>query len=364
MRRSVFSVIVFLFIFIFSGAVAGRAQALVQPGAVAADQGVTALSRLVGQPLPDAPDPGSSWSVSLFPAEPAGGFLADPAAEPKEKLNAPYGATMHYGRFSRIGVGADLSPLGIGIKGAIILSEKIDLRVMGNFFSFTSPKFDVEDTKATGTLQLASIGTAVDWYPRNSIWRLSAGLLLWNNNHVTASGTEAPGTSFTLDGLTYWSAGQNGSSSSCSGAVPVTSASSGTLCPVGASGLLGLHTNQPEFTVSGGFGRFIPRSPRHWSMPAEYGVVFMGHPTVSLTAFGDVCTSPAQTECSNVADTSTPLGAQFNNSLQATLARWRRSLDKVSIYPIFSYGVMYSFNLPGRERADRVGHFGKWTMKD
>jgi hypothetical protein len=243
-----------------------------------------------------------------------------------EKYRAPWQGEVHWGPLSRVGIGADISPLGIGIKGAVILTRTIDARVMGNFLSFTTSNFDIEGTKAEGTVHLASLQTAVDFYPLNSIWRLSAGALLWNANQIDAEGTAEPGTSFTLDGKTYYSSKSD---------------------PVSASGVVGLHTNEPAFTASFGFGRYVPRSGRHWSFPTEFGVVFMGAPSLNIHASGTACLTALETPatCSDVSDTSNPVGAAFQQSLQSAVARWRHSLSEVTIYPIFSYGVVYSFTV-------------------
>ena len=243
-----------------------------------------------------------------------------------EKYHAPWEGEERWKRFSRVGIGADISPLGIGIKGATILTNTIDLRVMGNFLSFTTPNFDVDGTKATGTLHLASLQTAVDFYPRNSIWRLSAGALLWNGNQISAQGDEQPGTSFTLNGQTYYSSKTD---------------------PINGSGVVGLHSNEPAFTASFGFGRFVPRSGRHWSFPSEFGVIFMGAPSLNISVSGTACLTAQETPatCSDVGDTSNPVGAAFQQSLQSAVARWRHSLGEVTFYPIFSYGVVYSFTV-------------------
>jgi hypothetical protein len=251
----------------------------------------------------------------------------EPFANTDAGLQTPWTGVVHYGRFSRMAVGGDISPLGIGIKGAIILTEKIDLRVMGNFFNFTGNYNEVDGVENVGgTVHFASLQTAVDWYPRSSIWRLSAGALLWNGNEITAHGTEKGGTSFTLtnDGrtYTYWSA---------------------TSDPLMASAALNMHTRQPAFTVSAGFGRFITRSQRHWSFPSEFGVVFMGAPTISAATSGTVCTNAAMTEgCVDASSTSTP----FYADVQAEEKHFQKyALDHATLWPIFSTGVMYSFNL-------------------
>jgi hypothetical protein len=36
---------------------------------------------------------------------------------------------------------------------------------------------------------------------------------------------------------------------------------------------------------------------------------------------------------------------QFNDALQASLTKWRKDLSAVQVYPLFSYSVVYSFNI-------------------
>jgi len=270
------------------------------------------------QPAPDSSSQAPPAHEQLTPNP--------PPLERGEKYHAPWEGEERWGRFSRVGIGADLSLLGIGIKSATILTQKIDLRLMGNFFNFNASKFDIQGTTVSGTIHLASLQTAIDFYPRNSIWRLSAGALLWSGNQISAEGSQGPGSSFSLNGKNYYSSKTD---------------------PLMASGVLGFHTNQPALTVSGGFGRFVPRSARHWSFPAEFGVVFMGAPTLNITPSGSVCTSPTQAPdaCSDVGTTANPVGAEFNESLETAEARWRRSLGRVTIYPILSYSVVYSFTI-------------------
>ncbi len=274
------------------------------------------------QAVPNAPQSAAPVDQNPYPV---------PAPNPPplmrgEKYHAPWEGEVHWGPLSRVGIGADISPLGIGIKGAVILTEKIDLRVMGNFFNYNSPNFDIEGSRGTGSLHLASLQTAVDFYPRNSIWRLSGGALLWNGNQISAQATEAGGSSFTLNGQTYYSSHTD---------------------PVMGSGVVGLHTNEPSFTASFGFGRYVPRSNRHWSFPSEFGVVFMGAPSLKVQVGGTACIGPVETSatCSDVGDTSNPVGAAFNQSLQQAVTKWRHSLSTVTFYPIFSYGVVYSFTI-------------------
>lgn len=236
----------------------------------------------------------------------------------------------HQEPLSRVGIGANVSPLGIGINATTVLSDYFDARLMGNFFTYTSPTFDIEGYRGTGNLHLASMAASLDWYPFNSVWRLSPGLMFFNGNQLSMNAKIVPGTDFTLNGQTFYSASANAET----GATPVTGAV-----------VLGLHPRPVAFTVAGGFGRFVPRSNRHWSFPAEFGVVFMGAPTVDVTPSGWVCRDQAQTQCSDLANPSNSVAQEFNTALQQQLTKWRRNLGKVTIYPMFSYSVVYSFNI-------------------
>ena len=256
-------------------------------------------------------------------AEPALPMTFEGGGNPKRE-GVPWAADWHQPPFSRIGIGANISPLGIGIEPAIVLNQYFDARFPLNFFNFTSARFEVDGFNINANLHMATAGASVDLYPWNSVWRLSAGMMFVNDNQISAATSIVPGTSFTLGNSTYYS----------SAADPLT-----------GSAILGLHTVKPAPMASFGFGRFIPRSNRHWSFPTEFGVIYMGAPTLTVNTSGAVCTDKAQTKCSDVNQQGNPVGAAFNSDLQARLALWRKDLDRVKFYPIFSYSVVYSFNI-------------------
>lgn len=261
-------------------------------------------------PLPAAPEPAAIGAGDHYEIAPA--------------------ATWHQAPFSRAGVGANVSPLGIGIEGAIVLNHYFDGRIMGNFFGFDTGRFEVDGFNVDAKLHMASMAAALDWYPFGSVWRISPGVMFYNGNQLSGVGTITPGSSFQLENQTYYSANPN----------PATGAT-----PLLGSGVLGLHTRNPAATATFGFGKFIPRSDRHWSFPSEFGVVFTGAPTINVNVTGWACLDAGQTQCSNVGDTTTPIGKEFNNDLQARLNSLRKQLGKVTVYPIFSYSVVYSFNI-------------------
>ena len=289
---------------------------------------------VISTPLP----PDSSSSSALLASndsssDPAIFLPASPepaAADGREKFNVVPSVTAYQRPFSRIGIGANVNPLGIGINTTVILNHLYDARFMGNFFNYNSGHFEIEGFNANADLHLQSVAAAIDWYPFASVWRISPGVLFMNGNQLSVTTNIVPGTSFTLNNQTFYSASAN----------PLTGAT-----PLAASGVLGLHTNSPAFTISGGFGKFIPRSNRHWSFPSEFGVAFTGAPTANVNVSGWACLDAAQTRCSNVGDPANPIAIEFNNAVQSSLTKWRKDLALVKVYPLFSYSVVYSFNI-------------------
>lgn len=277
--------------------------------------------------------PESSSESSSMSGDPSSALPSapEPSRDHNERFGVPYAANETFGFLSRIGVGADVGPLGIGIKGAVVLTPSIDGRLDTNFFSYQSGHFDIDGWNVTANLHMASTAAKLDWYPFNSVWRLSPGIMLFNGNELSGKGFIAGGTSFSINGKTYYSAKDN----------PATGAT-----PLNGNGLLGFHRHQPAFTLTGGFGRFIPRSHRHWSFPSEFGVVFTGAPTVDVKLAGWACTDKAETDCGDVNSPSSSIGNDFNSNLNTALARWRHDLSGIQVYPVFTYSVVYSFTLP------------------
>jgi hypothetical protein len=269
--------------------------------------------------LDPAPDPSGADGQKL-----PGHF----GERPKDEGVVPAGYR-NLAPFSKVGIGFGISPLGIGIKGAIDVDQHFDLRAIGSFFDFTSPSFDISGFTVNTQVNLSSLMAALDWYPFGSGFRLSPGVLLFNNNRASGSAQIAPGTSFTIAGETYYAANP----STATGTTPLMIAAK-----------LGLNTYQPAITLTAGFGSFVPRSRKHWSFPSEFGVAYTGAPTISLLPTGYVCTNKQETVCSNVSDTSNPVGLAFQQSIQTQLARYRRDLSVVKFYPIFSSSVVYSFS--------------------
>jgi hypothetical protein len=228
--------------------------------------------------------------------------------------------------FSRVALGGGVSLLGIQLHAATNLGSHFNLRGTGNVFNY-STNFTSNGISATAKLNLASAGASLDVYPFRLGFRISPGVLFYNQNQLTATTSVPGGTSFTLNGTTYYSATAN----SASGATPVN-----------GNAALGLNTTKPAFTITTGWGNMIPRKG-HWSVPVELGVAVIGAPTVNVNLGGWACYDQAQTECSNIAGNN-PIANAVQSNLTAQVAKWTTDLNPLKTYPILSVGVAYSFH--------------------
>jgi len=230
--------------------------------------------------------------------------------------------------FSRIALGAGVSPLGVGMEAVTDLNQHFNLRVTGNIFSY-STSFTTSGITANAKADFASSGASLDVYPFHTGFRLSPGVLFLNNNELTATANVPGGTSFTLNGQTYYSANAN----------PATGAT-----PINGSGALLLNKTKPAFTITTGWGNHIQRNG-HWSFPFEIGVAFIGQPAVSMNLNGWACTDQTQLYCSNINDPTNPIAVQVQSNLHTQVAKWNNDLDPLKTYPIVSAGLAYSFRI-------------------
>lgn len=222
--------------------------------------------------------------------------------------------------FSRLALGGGVSMMGVNMQAAVNANRYINLRGTGNYFNYTVNNIDENGFDITGKLNYASGGASVDFYPfPNHGFRLSPGALFYNENNVAADVTAAGGTSFTLNDVTYYSSATQ---------------------PVKGTGSVGLHTNNPTFTMTTGWGNMISRKGGHWSFPFELGVAMIGAPTVDLKlTSGQVCANPAGTlGCVDVLGNT-----ELDTDLKAQIAKYKNDLDPFRFYPIVSFGVSYNF---------------------
>lgn len=254
-----------------------------------------------------------SSSANLLPgspAEPAGAapLVRSVVASPVSSGPRP---------FSKVSLGVSISPLGVGFSSTTNLTRHINIRALGNFLNLNVSNFEAQGFNVNAKLNMASAGAAVDYYPFHNGFRLSPGLIFYNHNATSATFVAEPGTSFTLNDYTYYSA-------------------SGTNAVHGI-GNFGIAKGSPAFTATTGWGNAFPRSGRHITFPFEIGAAFMDAPTVDLKLTGIVCDAHGQ----NCVDVATDPSAQAN--LVAQIQKYKNDLEELKFYPIVSFGVAYNF---------------------
>ena len=136
-----------------------------------------------------------------------------------------------------------------------------------------------------------------------------------NQNKVTAGAPIAGGTSFTLNGDTFYSAKAN--------------STTGTT-PIDGTGSLLLNASNPAVTVTAGWGNTIPRRG-HWSFPFEIGAAFTGAPAINANLTGWACYDQAQTMCTNLASTTDPIAIRVG---RMTVAIRRKHAGAVRVVPL------------------------------
>jgi len=101
-----------------------------------------------------------------------------------------------------------------------------------------------------------------------------------------------------------------------------------------------LHSQNPAFTLTTGYGNMIPRKGGHLSFPFELGVAFIGTPDINIALTqGQVCNAQGLA-CIDVATDQT-----VQQNLQAQIQQYRGDLDPLKTFPIVSFGVAYNFHV-------------------
>ncbi|HWZ56151.1 MAG TPA: hypothetical protein VNZ63_08785 [Verrucomicrobiae bacterium] len=234
-----------------------------------------------------------------------------PVAEPEPVPASPAPANAEGPR--RIGVGAKLSLLGIGGEAAVALTKRINVRGGFNFFNY-SDTFNKDGINYGGQLAFRSAEAHLDLFPFAGAFHVSPGLLLYNDNHISASASVPGGQVFTLGGASYTSSAAN---------------------PVAGTAKLGFNKVAPSILV--GFGNLIPRNRRRFSLSTEIGIAYTGAPKASLALTGTACSNPAVI-CVNAGTDPT---VQAN--VQAEVAKVNHDVSALKIYPLASVGFSVNF---------------------
>jgi hypothetical protein len=227
--------------------------------------------------------------------------------------------------FSRLAFGGGIGLMGINLQAATNLNKYMNVRGTGNFFNYTTSNINVSNFGVQGKFNLATAGASVDFYPfyRHG-FRLSPGVLFYNNNEVSATGVGASGTSITLNGQKFYSE---------------------TADPLTLDASLGLNTRKQAFTMTTGWGNMIPRRGGHWSVPLELGAAFTGVPTINVALSGFACTNAADASLGGPSCVNMATNTQAQSDLTAQVSKWKSDLNPYQIYPIISIGVTYAFGI-------------------
>jgi len=221
--------------------------------------------------------------------------------------------------FSRLAIGGGISAMGINLQAAVNANRYINIRGIGNVFSYSINNINTNGLTLNGKLNFATAGAAVDFYPfPNHGLRFSPGVLMYNQNNASVNMTASSGTSFTLNSVKYYSSSTD---------------------PITGTGNLGLNKTNPAFTMTTGWGNMISRRGGHFSVPFELGAAFTGPAQINMVLAGHACNAQGL-NCVNVAKDPT-----VQSNLQAQITKYQNDVNKVNIYPIFSIGIGYNFKL-------------------
>ena len=241
-------------------------------------------------------------------------------------VRAPAASGPSFSPFSRIAFGGGISSMGINLQTAVNANRFMNIRGVGNLFNYSVNNVNTNGMNVNGKLNFASLGTSVDIYPfPEHGFRLSPGVLFVNQNAVSGDVTVKGGTSFDLNGVTYYASSTN---------------------PITGNGKVGLNGRNPAFTMTTGWGNMISRRGGHLSFPVEVGAALVGSPSIALQLTGGQACDQFGQNCVNVATDPT---VQAN--LQAQIQKYKNDLNAFQYFPIVSFGVAYNFNLhPGAVR--------------
>ena len=255
-------------------------------------------------------------SASLFSQSSSRNYSADGSANTSGVAPA---AVAPMRPFSKLAFGGGIGIMGINLQAATNINRNSNVRLSGNVYSYTVNDITSNGFTAGGKLDFATMNASFDYYPwANHGFRLSPGLLLYNQNSMSVTGTVSTGQSFTLNDVTYYSSAND---------------------PIHATAKVGLNGTKPAFTVTTGWGNMISRRGGHWSFPFELGAAFTGSPTFNMALTGTAC-DRLGLNCVNAAT-----NPSIQSNLNAQVDKYKKDVDVLKVFPMLSFGVSYSFGV-------------------
>jgi hypothetical protein len=213
-----------------------------------------------------------------------------------------------------VGVGVNVSSLGIGIQGAVGVTRLSNIRAGFNAFNYNRT-LNKDGIDYAGSLKLRSVQATWDqFFPHLGGFHISPGFLLYNGNGVNATAKVPGGQSFSLGDNSFYSSATN---------------------PVSGSASVNLNKAAPMVLL--GFGNLLPRGERHFGISFEIGAVFQGSPKVNLNLGGTTCSSEARLCVDSATDHT------FQSSVASEQQKLNDDLKLFKYYPVISVGFSYKF---------------------
>ena len=211
------------------------------------------------------------------------------------------------------GVGLSASSLGLGVQGAVSVTNKSDVRGGFNAFDYTD-NFTKDGIDYSGTLRFRSAEVMYDQFIVSG-FHVSPGLLIYNGNQGSANASVPASQAFSLGGTTYYSGATN---------------------PVSGNGTVTFNKVAPMILL--GFGNLLPRGQRHFGLSFDVGVVFQGAPSAKLNLGGTTCLTSQQSVC--VSTASDPV---VQSGVQAEQTKLNGDLNPFKFYPVVLLTFSYKF---------------------
>ena len=213
--------------------------------------------------------------------------------------------------FSAIALGLKVDTLGIGAEIATPLSRRLNLRGTANILNFRY-LFNIDGIDYDTELHFHSGQLNLDWFPFHGEFHVSPGVLYFNNS-LYGKASVPPGQPFQLSNTSYINSVDD----------PV----------YGTAKITYARKIAPTLTV--GFGNILSRTGRHFTVPFEVGVAYLGSAKMDVQLAGTTCTNLGCFNAATDPDTQASLHDEVR-SLNDELAKYK-------IYPIISLGIAYRF---------------------
>jgi hypothetical protein len=202
---------------------------------------------------------------------------------------------------AEVGVTADIGTTGFGVRLSTPVQENLNARIGLNYLRYSYSQ-NTRDVDYDFKLKVQMFEALLDWFPMQSQFRVSAGLV-YNGNQIESKGKPNNTGSYTLSGNTY------------------NASNAGQI-----DGETDFRKVAPYLGI--GWGNAMAKD-KGWHFSSDLGVLFQGSPNTTLTNSG--CTFP-DAQC-----------AQLKNDVAAENARLREETNSFRFYPVVRAGVSYKF---------------------